>query len=217
MTNENEHNFYYVLNRILDVFSYTFNRFDRDRTKRTVIRCITVVLCVAMMCFTYTVNAGEPYNRVAFKHWVDIDGNGESERTDAIHRAKISVDKILDCYSGQLVSIDFVQADHVVPLSWAWKAGADEWTDDQRRAFANDRDNLIAVSGSVNKSKGGRPPWVWMPKNTNCWNEYLTKWVFITKKYGLKTPWRGTRKINKLQKFTDRNALGIRLDRFGKF
>ena len=210
-------NLRHIVSVAADLAKLESMRWNAGKTVRTVVICSTVLLSVLMMCVAYSVSASPPYDRDSFKHWVDIDGNGKSERLDAIYRATVTEGKILDCYSGKLVSIDFVQADHVVPLSWAWKAGADEWTDDQRQEFANDQDNIIAVASSVNQSKGSRPPWVWMPKNTNCWNEYLTKWVFITKKYGLKTPWRGVRKINKLQKFTDRNALGIRLDRHRKF
>jgi hypothetical protein len=38
---------------------------------------------------------------------------------------------------------DFV--DHVVPLSEAWRSGADSWPDERRERFANTLDVLLAV------------------------------------------------------------------------
>ena len=58
---------------------------------------------------------------------------------------------------------DEVQIDHIVPLSWAWGYGAGGWTEDQRKAFANDPRNLRAVEGSANMSKGDSGPGEWMP------------------------------------------------------
>ena len=40
---------------------------------------------------------------------------------------------------------DDVQIDHVVALSDAWQKGAQQWTPQVRRAFANDPANLLAV------------------------------------------------------------------------
>ena len=37
-----------------------------------------------------------------------------------------------------LNSASDVDIDHVVPLAEAWRSGADSWTTDRRRAFAND-------------------------------------------------------------------------------
>ena len=50
--------------------------------------------------------------------------------------------------------------DHVVPLANAWRAGAKKWSDDRRRAFANDLDDsqLIAVSAKSNRCKGDQGP-----------------------------------------------------------
>jgi hypothetical protein len=38
----------------------------------------------------------------------------------------------------------------VIPLSYAWQAGAWQWNDEQREAFANDQAELRAVDGPTN-------------------------------------------------------------------
>ena len=35
-----------------------------------------------------------------------------------------------------------LDVDHVVPLAWAWNAGAWRWTPERRREFANDPASL---------------------------------------------------------------------------
>lgn len=68
-----------------------------------------------------------------------------------------------DPYTGR--SIEFVRGpstskaveiDHVVSASYAYQVGAHAWTKDQRVAFYNDLDNLLAVEGRVNSAKSDR-------------------------------------------------------------
>lgn len=74
-----------------------------------------------------------------------------------------------DPYTGERIGFDAtadpnaVQIDHVYPLAAAWDAGAADWTDDERVAFANDPRNLLAVDGRANASKGDSTPGEWMP------------------------------------------------------
>ena len=53
----------------------------------------------------------------------------------------------------------------MVPLSDAWKSGANLWTNAKRQQFANDLNNpqLIAVTDNVNQAKGDKSPDVWKP------------------------------------------------------
>ena len=53
----------------------------------------------------------------------------------------------------------------MVPLSDAWKSGANTWTTAKRQQFANDLTNpqLIAVTDNVNQAKGDKSPDVWTP------------------------------------------------------
>ncbi|MGH9209872.1 MAG: HNH endonuclease family protein [Acidimicrobiales bacterium] len=75
-----------------------------------------------------------------------------------------------------------LDVDHLVPLAEAWTSGAHRWTDQQRRAFANDLDPgrpdaLIAVTASANGTKGDGDPAEWLPPDRarHCW--YATAWV----------------------------------------
>lgn len=75
-----------------------------------------------------------------------------------------------------------LQIDHLVPLADAWRSGADTWTPDRRRAFANDRtsaDTLIAVTGRTNQSKGDSTPDVWLPPDESSWCTYAEMWVDV--------------------------------------
>lgn len=72
--------------------------------------------------------------------------------------------------------------DHLVPLAEAWASDAADWTDQQRRAFANDLDParpdaLVAVTANANRAKGDGDPAEWMPPDpgARCW--YVTAWI----------------------------------------
>ena len=80
------------------------------------------------------------------------------------------------------------QIDHLVPLKEAHESGGHAWSEEQRRNFANDLDDavaLIAVRGGANGSKGARDPAEWMPPNRAYWCEYLESWVAVKQKYEL--------------------------------
>ena len=78
-----------------------------------------------------------------------------------------------------------MQIDHVVPLSWAWKHGAEYWTLEERRAFANDPGNLLAVWGPVNQSKSDSGPDRWMPPAEAVHCEYVAGFVGVLAEWEL--------------------------------
>jgi hypothetical protein len=72
--------------------------------------------------------------------------------------------------------------DHLVPLAEAWASDAADWTDQQRRAFANDLDParpdaLVAVTASANRAKGDSDPAEWMPPDPRARSWYVTAWI----------------------------------------
>lgn len=72
--------------------------------------------------------------------------------------------------------------DHVVALAEAWASGAGRWTTDQREAFANDlgyRRSLIAVTASVNRSKGDQDPAEWLPPRLDYRCRYVSDWIAV--------------------------------------
>lgn len=97
-----------------------------------------------------------------------------------------------DPYSGQ--DIEFqrgaqtsraVQIDHVVPLADAWQKGAQQWSPEKRRDFANDPRNLLAVDGPLNQQKGAGDAATWLPPNKGFRCEYARRIVEVKAAYGV--------------------------------
>ncbi|GFG83240.1 HNH endonuclease family protein [Mycobacterium paragordonae] len=89
-----------------------------------------------------------------------------------------------DPYTGQAVDLTRVAADHVVPLKAAWNAGAAQWDPLQRRIFANDMTELVAVSSSANSSKGDSTLSEWLPRINKC--SYVIRYLTVVVKYRLR-------------------------------
>jgi hypothetical protein len=137
--------------------------------------------------------------------WLDTDRNGCDSRNDVLARDLHDVvfkagtqDCVVlrgvldDPYTGQ--RIDFqrgdktseeVQIDHVVPLSWAWAAGADGWDQALREEFANDPDNLLAVDGPTNSAKSDSGPSEWVPPSLDYDCAYATRFTAVLTEYRL--------------------------------
>ncbi|MDQ2851611.1 MAG: HNH endonuclease family protein [Actinomycetota bacterium] len=79
---------------------------------------------------------------------------------------------LIDPYTGVLVTYrrgnpaHGVDIDHVFPEALAWDMGAARWPLALRERFANDPNNLLAVSASANRSKGDLGPAQWLPHIT---------------------------------------------------
>lgn len=78
-----------------------------------------------------------------------------------------------------------VHIDHVVPLSAAWQMGAARWDDEQRRMFANDPLNLLAVDGSANQAKSDSTPADWLPDNVVVRCSYVVRYAEVSLRYDL--------------------------------
>jgi hypothetical protein len=147
-----------------------------------------------------------PYDRRQFgQRWADIDRNGCDQRNDVLKRDLVDVTTkpgtrdcviltgvLLDPYTG--LTIDFtrgeatstdVQIDHVVPLAWAWRQGAADWTEDKREQLANDPLNLLAVDGPTNASKSDQGPALWMPPLESYHCLYAERFVQVLDTYDL--------------------------------
>ena len=97
---------------------------------------------------------------------------------------------LADPYSGKTIEFtkakaSAIQIDHVVPLSASWQMGADRWTDDKRRRFANDPLNLLAVDGPINSGKGDSTPATWLPPNKAVRCAYAVRYAQVSVKYEL--------------------------------
>lgn len=141
------------------------------------------------------------YSRSLFPCWSDLDGNGLDTREEILSsRSWVSP------YDGKLVGLH-PDLDHLVPLHWAWNHGADQWTMAKREQFANDPDNLIITSASLNRSKGDRGPTVWLPPNLSYIPDYIELFVTICKKYGLEYDGQLFARIQRKTETCGRNSL----------
>jgi hypothetical protein len=148
-------------------------------------------------------SSGNDYVRSKFgPSWPSINGcdmrNGTLTRdlTDVTYndskKCIVNTGVLNDPYSGEKINFQRgastsskVQIDHVIPLSYAWKMGARGWTDTQRRNFANDPLNLMAVKGSVNGSKSDSGPAEWMPPKPSIHCSYSVRFAQVAQKYNL--------------------------------
>lgn len=73
----------------------------------------------------------------------------------------------------------------MIALSDAWQKGAQQWSAQKRKDFANDPVNLQAVSGKANQQKGAGDAATWLPANKAYRCEYVARQVAVKKKYGL--------------------------------
>jgi Protein of unknown function (DUF1524) len=75
--------------------------------------------------------------------------------------------------------------DHRVPLAEAARSGTRDWDRAQRARFANDLDNLVAVSATANRSKGDSDPGRWRPSNRDTWCGYAAGYIATKTRYQL--------------------------------
>lgn len=146
------------------------------------------------------------YDRSKFgPAWQDADRNGCDQRNDALRAAMTEIhykpgthDCVVlrgtldDPYTGRTIhfvrgstSSLAVQIDHIVPLAWAWRNGAADWSPTKRLAFANDLANLQAVDGPTNQDKSDAGPAEWMPPNAAYHCTYARRFVSIVGTNGL--------------------------------
>nr|WP_174553134.1 HNH endonuclease family protein [Herbidospora sakaeratensis] len=142
-------------------------------------------------------NAGS-YNRDLFPHWSTVSGACNT-REQVLKRdgSGVVVNSSCAATSGSWYSpydgatwtnAADVDIDHMVPLSEAWKSGANAWTTSRREQFANDLSSpqLWAVTDNVNQSKGDKDPAAWKPSRTAFYCTYAKSWIAVKYKYSLK-------------------------------
>lgn len=99
------------------------------------------------------------------------------------HECKVIAGKLTDPYTGQTIQLANIAIDHIVPLHRAWNAGASTWSLQQRRIFANDPVELLAVSAHANEVKKDNGLDRWLPTYQPC--GYVTKYLNVAVKYQL--------------------------------
>ncbi|KAA0549844.1 HNH endonuclease [Bacillus sp. BGMRC 2118] len=135
------------------------------------------------------------YTRDNFPHWIS-QGNGCDTRQVVLKRdadyysgdCPVTSGKWYSYYDGVTVySPSDIDIDHVVPLAEAWRSGANNWTTEKRKNFANDLNGpqLIAVTASSNRSKGDQDPSTWKPTRYGAHCAYAKMWINTKYRWGL--------------------------------
>jgi hypothetical protein len=137
----------------------------------------------------------EGYDREAFEHWVDDDGDGCNTRCEVLEQERrFDLPGLVSggwwsAYDGYSTDDPGeLDIDHLVPLAEAFDSGADTWDAARRRAFANDVDEpaaLIALTAATNRSKSDQDPADWQPPNRDHWCTYVFDWVTVKYRWGL--------------------------------
>jgi len=153
----------------------------------------------------------QEYQRSMFGHgWADTDGDCQDQRAEALINAsslpvrfansdkcRVMTGRWISPFTGAVIqNSSEIDIDHVVPLAWAWRHGADEWPQEKREIFANDPVNLWPVEASLNRSKGGSGPGEWLPPENQC--QYVARFFRITKIFDLSVSESENRTFRKL-------------------
>ena len=140
------------------------------------------------------------YDRAKFQHWIDADSNGCDTRKEVlIAESTTAVVQGSGCtitsgtWHSRYDDLTWtdpsdVDIDHMVPLAEAWRSGADAWTANQRKDFANDLSldvALEAVTDNANQSKSDKDPASWMPTASGAECAYATDWVLVKYRWNL--------------------------------
>lgn len=138
------------------------------------------------------------YSRDLFRLWVDADGDGCDTRAEVLiaeadvaptvgSSCSLSGGRWYSYYEGaSQTSSSALDIDHVVALAEAWDSGARTWSASRREAYANDLGDsrtLVAVTASLNRSKGDQDVAEWLPPINRC--RYVKDWVAVKIRWGL--------------------------------
>lgn len=73
--------------------------------------------------------------------------------------------------------------DHLIPLAYVSAHGGENWTDEQKKAFADDPNVGLCVNAHDNRAKGAAGPSEWLPECNVA--DYCYSWLVIADLYGL--------------------------------
>lgn len=134
-------------------------------------------------------------------HWSDSDQDCQDTRHELLIRyslapvtytradqCKVATGLWMDPYTGHFYEkASDLDVEHIVPLKWAHDHGAANWSQERKRQFAEDPDNLWLVDDGRNQSKGHRGPDQWMPPYGPVRSHYLRRFMAVVQKYGLES------------------------------
>jgi hypothetical protein len=139
------------------------------------------------------------YDRSDWPHWLDSDKDCQNTRHEILiqtstkpvsfksdKECNVLSGEWFDSYSGETYFVsNELDLDHIVPLKFAHGHGADKWSRERKALFANDLANLILVQASLNRQKGAKGIYEWLPPNHQYRCEYITRFNNVMAKYDL--------------------------------
>jgi hypothetical protein len=141
------------------------------------------------------------YDRSRFGGWLDADGDCLDTRDEILamaSSAEVEFDESgcrviggywVDVYSGAPISDpSSIDIDHLVSLRHAWEGGASSWSDEEMASFANDFENLIITSSSLNRSKKNSSPLEWLPPNDEFQCDFVERFIIVSGEYEITMP-----------------------------
>ena len=94
------------------------------------------------------------------------------------------LNEYIDPYSNETIySIKECDYDHIIPLAYANNHGAASWSNEEKKAYADDPTVGVNCYASENRSKQAKGPSEWLP-STNV-ADYCYTWLVIADKYDL--------------------------------
>lgn len=157
-----------------------------------------VTLYVGYRLLTEVTPSEIAYDRSRFGGWQDKDGDCLDTRSEILAMSSSSAVELdgtgcrviggywVDVYSGEpITEASSIDIDHLVSLSHAWAGGASSWSDQDRAIFANDLENLIITSASLNRSKNSSSPLQWLPPNDEFQCDFVERFIMVSKKYDI--------------------------------
>ncbi len=156
-----------------------------------------LILITLISC---TTSKKVPYHRKDWKHWTDSDRNCFDTRQELLkdrslnspqvirkkNRCKVSAGKWDDYYYPEVLnSTEQIDIDHIIPLKHAHDLTGNNWSKNQKEAFANDPENLVITNRKYNRQKGALTIAQWTPRNIEYACKYYRDWMRLKKKYNL--------------------------------
>ena len=132
-------------------------------------------------------------------HWSDEDKDCQNTRHELLlstsseevvyktdKQCNVLVGSWYDPYSNKTYTASKeLDLDHIIPLKFAHGHGGDKWSRKHKKQLANDDDNLLLVSASLNRQKGAKGPSEWLPPHHPYRCKYIAKFNAVMSKYGL--------------------------------
>jgi hypothetical protein len=154
------------------------------------------------------------YDRSDWPHWSDADRDCQNTRHEILiqtstkpvefktnNECNVLAGEWFDPYTGDTFTISkALDLDHIVPLKFAHGHGADKWSRERKKQFANDYGNLLLVNASLNRQKGAKGLDEWLPPNQSYRCEYIARFNSVMAQYELSYISSEQRIINKMVK-----------------